>query len=176
MTSGSRPWSGFSADPRDPEAAFIRATDADRDHALVVVQEAYADGRLTRAEFDARSADVLGLRTLGEVVPLLGDLVVSTPLARRSSGAASSIQAEAARVYQRELHDARNGWIFVTTLCVVIWGATSIAGGGVYFFWPIFPCIGVGIGFFSILLNRESRTEAIEDKIAEKRRRRRELG
>lgn len=175
MSSGSRVWSGFSADPREPGNAAIRASDADRDHALDVVREAYADGRLTREEFDARSADVLGVRTLGEVIPVLRDLVVSPPMAPRVSSAAGSIHAQAVREYQRDLRDARHGWIFVSALCVGIWGATSIGGGGPYFFWPIFPSLGVGLGFFMMRLNRESRIEALEDKIAAKRRRRREL-
>lgn len=171
--SGSQGWAGFSADPREPDTASIRATDADRDHALDLVREAYADGRLNREEFDARSADVLEVRTLGEVIPLLRDLVVSPPLANGAGSVAVSIHTQAVREYQGDLRDARNGWIFVSTLCVGIWVATSIASGGPYFFWPIFPSLGVGLGFVLMRFNREARIEALEEKIAAKRRRRR---
>ncbi|MFI5425992.1 DUF1707 domain-containing protein [Aeromicrobium sp. UC242_57] len=176
MASGAEIWSGFSADPREPDAALLRATDADRDHAVTVLRDAYADGRLTRDEFEARSAEVLGTRLVGGLAALLTDLVVATPApVVRQAANRSSLQVQAVTQYQRDLRDARNGWIFVSGLCVAIWGATSIASGGLLFFWPIFPSLGVGIGYFSMQLNRESRIEAIEDKIAAKRRRRRGL-
>lgn len=70
----------------------------------------------------------------------------------------------------------RNGWIFVSGLCMAIWTATSAASSEMLFFWPIFPSIGVGIGYASMVLKREERVEAIEDKLAAKRRRRRALG
>lgn len=177
MDSGSRVWSKFSADPREPGSAVLRASDADRDHAVAVLRDAYADGRLTRSEFDTRSAASLASRTLGELAPHLVDLVVGTPApAVRQAANRSSLRVQAAAKYERDLRDARNGWIFVSGLCVAIWGATSMASSEVLFFWPIFPSIGVGAGYFSILLKREERIEAIEDKLAAKRRRRRELG
>lgn len=176
MASGAEIWSRFSADPREPTSAVLRATDADRDHAITVLRDAYADGRLTRDEFEARSADALGTRLLGELGASLIDLVVATPVPVVRQGVdRSSLQAQAVAKYRRDLRDARNGWIFVSGLCTAIWGATSAGSGELLFFWPVFPSLGVGIGYFSMWLNRESRIESIEHKIAAKRRRRREL-
>ena len=166
-------WGAFSADPRDPAVAALRASDADRDHAADVVRDAFVDGRLAHDEFDVRRDEVLQARTLGDLLPLMRDLVPTTdsPAAsveRRPTGA-SALARDAQRQYERDLRDARNGWVFVTTVCVAIWGASSIAADGPYFFWPVFPFIGVGIGYLSPRLNREKRVEEIEEKLVRKR-------
>ena len=75
---GADLWGSFSADPRDPSVAQLRASDADRDRAVDVVRDAFVDGRLTRAEFDDRRDAVLQARTLGDVLPLMRDLVPTT--------------------------------------------------------------------------------------------------
>ena len=168
-------WGAFSADPRDPAVAALRASDADRDHAADVVRDAFVDGRLTREEFDVRRDAVLQARTIGDVLPLMRDLVPTTDSAskrveRRPSGT-TDLARDAEQKYRRDLRDARNGWIFVTTVCVAIWGATSIAGGP-YFFWPVFPSLGVGIGYFSMRLHHDRHVEEIEEKLVRRRRRR----
>ncbi|MCW2769111.1 MAG: hypothetical protein JWR27_544 [Aeromicrobium sp.] len=165
-------WKSFSADPRATGSAELRATDADRDHAADVLREAYADGRLTRVEYDERSGAALGARTVGDFLPLLHDLAPAVPA---SNQLAADLRAKAVVKYQRDLRDARNGWIFVSTVCLAIWAATSVGSGGPYFFWPVFPFIGVGIGYFSTRMHAEDRIERIEQKLAETRRIRREI-
>ena len=170
---GADVWGAFSADPRDPSVADLRASDADRDHASDVVRDAFVDGRLTRDEFDVRRDAVLQARTVGDVLPLMRDLVPTAGASaarveRRASGT-TDLTRDAQQQYGRDLRDARNGWIFVTTLCVAIWGATSVAGGAAYFFWPVFPCLGVGIGYLAQRLNREKRVEEIEERLVAKR-------
>ena len=73
-------WASFQHDPRDPAVAPLRASDADRDVVHGVLAEAFADGRLDREEYDERSAAVLAARTLGELPPLVSDLVPDRPL------------------------------------------------------------------------------------------------
>jgi hypothetical protein len=171
--AGADVWGSFSADPRDPSVVDLRASDADRDHAVDVVRDAFVDGRLTRDEFDVRRDAVLQARTIGDVMPLLRDLVPATGptsarVERRPSGS-TDLAVEAEQQYRRDLRDARNGWIFVTALCVGIWGATSLAGGA-YFFWPVFPSLGVGIGYVSMRRHRDREVERIEEKLVRKRR------
>lgn len=174
--TGADVWAKFSADPREPTSAALRATDADRDHAVEILRDAFVDGRLTRPEFDTRSADVLATRTLGEIAGQLSDLVAPsvTPALRRSA-AVSSVHAEAVAKYERELRDSRNGWIMVSGICLAIWAVTSAASGSLIFFWPVFPCLGVGIGYFMTRMQREERIEGHEKKLAKQRRRRDEL-
>jgi hypothetical protein len=170
MASGAEVWSRFSADPRQPGAALLKATDADRDVAVDALREAFADGRLTRAEYDDRSGTALAARTIGAFLPLLVDLLpAGEPPAVPAS---ADLRAEAVRRYERDRRDARNGWVLVSGICLAVWGATSLASGGLLFFWPVFPMLGVGIGAASVRLQAESRIEAHEEKIAETRRRR----
>lgn len=168
-------WSRFSADPRDPASASLRATDADRDHALEVLRDSYGDGRLTRPELEVRSADVLATRTLGEIGAHLSDLVAGSTAPAPRPSAAVSLHAEAERAYERDLRDARNGWILVSGICMAVWAVTSVVSGGLLFFWPVFPVLGVGIGYFATVLQRETRVEAHEQELARRRRHRREL-
>ena len=58
--------------------------------------EAFADGRLDREEYDERSAATLEARTLGELPPLMSDLVPDRPLlpARVPLTAASSSELQ----------------------------------------------------------------------------------
>ncbi|MGJ9423239.1 DUF1707 SHOCT-like domain-containing protein [Aeromicrobium sp. CF3.5] len=172
MSAGAA-WERFSADPRAVATTAMRASDADRDLALEVLREAFADGRLSRDEYDERTDAALAIRVLGDVVPVLGDLVpVGRAPQRRPR---DDLHDQAVSTYRRDLRDARTGWIFVSATTVAVWGATSIAGGGPYFFWPIFPMIGVGIGWFSMRMNAESRIEDHEEKLVQKAQERKRL-
>src|SRR6185295_13720980 len=73
-------WASFQHDPRDPAVAPLRASDADRNVVHGVLTEAFADGRLDREEYDERTAAALRARTLGQLPPLVVDLVPDRPL------------------------------------------------------------------------------------------------
>jgi hypothetical protein len=64
-------WESFRLDPRQPGHASMRASDADREIVRAMLADAYADGRLTREEYDDRLNTLYGSRTLGEVAYLL---------------------------------------------------------------------------------------------------------
>ncbi|MBC9225414.1 DUF1707 domain-containing protein [Aeromicrobium sp. 636] len=160
-------WDGFSADPRRTEVAGVRASDGDRETAVEALREAYADGRLDRTEFDRRSQAALSATLLGEFAPLLQDLEAPAP-------AALSVRDEAVRRYRRETRDARNAVLTVGTMTTGIWGATSVFNGDVYFFWPIFPILGVGVGWLMQVVNRGQRIEHHERRIARRLGRRRD--
>ncbi|HUJ07479.1 MAG TPA: DUF1707 and DUF4190 domain-containing protein [Streptosporangiaceae bacterium] len=57
----------------------MRATDADRDSVHEVLQAAYADGRLTWEEFDARSTALMQAKTYDELTALTADLYRPAP-------------------------------------------------------------------------------------------------
>ena len=50
------------------------AASADRDRTLDVLKAAYTEGRLTKEEFDARSARVLAARTYADLAAIVADL------------------------------------------------------------------------------------------------------
>ena len=127
-------WSSFTHDPRDPRSPPLRASDADRDVVHQVLTEAYADGRLDREEYDERSAAALPARTLGELPPLVADLVAATgrapargaagrgDLAATSSGAPRSTGATSAA-------SAFFGFLGAGLVTWAIWFATIGVGG-----------------------------------------------
>jgi hypothetical protein len=57
----------------------MRATDADRDGVHTLLQAAYADGRLTWDEFDARSTTLMKAKTYDELGALTADLRQPVP-------------------------------------------------------------------------------------------------
>lgn len=59
--------------PRYAQPGMLCAQ-ADRDRVMDVLKSAYTEGRLTKAEFDERSARVLAARTYGDLSGLIGDL------------------------------------------------------------------------------------------------------
>jgi len=62
-------------DPQDFNAnSRLRASDADRDSAAAVVNNALAEGRLTPEEHSVRLDAIFGAKTHAELVPLLDDL------------------------------------------------------------------------------------------------------
>jgi Domain of unknown function (DUF1707)/Domain of unknown function (DUF4190) len=54
--------------------AGARAANADRDRALDVLKAGFAEGRLTKGEYDNRAGRVLAARTYGELGSLIADL------------------------------------------------------------------------------------------------------
>lgn len=52
----------------------MRSSDRDRDSAQAILQSAYADGRLSREEFDDRSGRVMASQTYAELQSLTADL------------------------------------------------------------------------------------------------------
>jgi Domain of unknown function (DUF1707) len=79
----------------------IRASDADREHAVGMLRDGYATGRLTLAEFDERTTAALTSRTWGELRRLTGDLpapgqrVLPPPAPRQALGGTERLPAAA---------------------------------------------------------------------------------
>ena len=141
-------WSSFSHDPRHSENASLRASDADRDVVHQVLTEAYADGRLDREEFDARSSAVGTARTLGDLPALLEGLVASTtgsllPLGGPGEGLLTPVQIEERAVakWHEERRSAVLAFVFASVITWTIWVAVMPGR----FPWPLFVMLGTGI-------------------------------
>ena len=172
-------WDEFEFDPRSPQHATLRASDADRDVVHRVLGEAYADGRINREEFDQRSEAVLGARTLAELPVLMSDLVPVAGLPARRSGPVAdpaALQARAVAAYRADLREAAWGFVSASIICWVIWGVTS-AGG---FPWPVFVMLGTGLHLLRLLVMRgdqvQDQRKRLERKALEKQRRSLESG
>jgi hypothetical protein len=154
MTPAAEVWASFSHDPRLGANAALRATDGDRDVVHQVLADAYADGRLDREEFDIRTTQTAAARTLGELPPLLADLVAPTPVPSGGVPPASAavLRQRAVAKYRADRRDAFLGFLAPSFICMVIW----FAFGASQFFWPGFVIAGTGINVLSMLIRREN--------------------
>jgi len=148
------PWASFQHDPRDPAIAPLRASDADRDVIHRVLADAFADGRIDREEYEERSGSVLSARTLGELPPLVRDLVPDRPLlpARMPLAAASSseLQRRAEDHWREERRNALFGFLGPTVICWTIW-AVVMPGD---FPWPAFVMAATFLNVLRVVAGR----------------------
>ena len=171
-------WSAFERDPREPTSAGLRAADNDRDVVRQLLTEAFADGRLDREEFDERSDQVTHARTLGELPPLVRDLVPLTPVTPRPAGlmGPEELQAEAVERWRSNRREAAFGLLFVSAITWTIWLFTTGPGN---FPWPAIVTIVAAINLFKVQVTREQQVadnvRYLEKKQAKERRRRGEL-
>jgi hypothetical protein len=192
MTSGpwrpsqpSVPWHLFTQDPRTPAAAPLRASDRDRAVVTDVLAEAYADGRLTREEYDERAAATMGAKTLGDLPPLLADLAPTGGAAMSQDELVlrdpQSLRAQAVARFESRRREALWGFLLPTLICWTIWIATSFGPHGFepYFPWPIFVTLGTGGNAARMLFNKEGmiaeQQRQLERKLEKRVRRQRAL-
>jgi hypothetical protein len=138
-------WQGFTVDPRQPANHSLRAADADRDYATRLVEQARLDGRLTVGEADERAARASGSRTLGELLPLVGDLM-AVPAA---AGFAHHDRG------RRFVRGGAMGWVGLALLFNAIWIMTSLSAGRPAYYWPMWPLFFMGLPLvMSLFANR----------------------
>ena len=146
-------WESFRLDPRQPGHASMRASDADREIVRAVLADAYADGRLTRQEYDDRLSALYGSRTLGEVPSLVSDLVPPDgPPAAPAPLRPADLRTRGARKWRRDVEESFAAFLFPSVICAVIW--IVVAGRG--FFWPVFPMLFLGLNLVKTVVQRES--------------------
>lgn len=114
-----------------------RCGDLDREHAVDVARHACRDGLLTLEEYSARLDAIWSARTHGDLRAALTDL----PVAPTPTTAGN--------------RSAWRPYVFVVTLLIIIWAATTPFG----YFWPIWPALGWGI---PLLLHRPRRTHRVD--------------
>jgi type III secretory pathway component EscV len=146
-------WERFRLDPRQPANAAMRASDADRELVRAQLAEAYADGRITREEYDERLTATLGAVTLGDLPPIVADLVPSqsaaTPAAVAVPSGPGDIARRAQDAWRRKVRDDVGSLVFIS---VLLWSIWFFAGHG--FPWPVFPMVAVGVNALNTLLSR----------------------
>ena len=145
-------WESFRLDPRQPKNAPMRASDADRDVVRAVLADAYADGRLTREEYDDRLGTLYASRTLGELPAFVADLVSADSPPPGAPLPSVDLRERGARKWRKDVEESLAAFLVPSIICTAIWVAFS-AGA---FFWPIFPILFMGINLIKTVVQRES--------------------
>ena len=138
-------WQGFTVDPRPPANQALRAADSDRDYATRLVEQARLDGRLTVEEAEERVARASASRSLGALLPLVGDLmaVATGPSAARGHRG------------HRFTRGGAMGWVGLALLFNAIWVMTSLSAGRPLYYWPMWPLFFMGLPLvMSLFVNR----------------------
>lgn len=165
VVPGIEVWTQFDHDPRVPANAAMRASDRDRAVIETVLADAFAEGRITRPEYDERTDAAMASRTLGDLMPLVVDLpVVRAPR--------SNIPDEAQREYVRARRQAVWGFLSASLITWVIWVATGFGGDGfnAQFPWPLFVMLGTGLNAGRVIWQKDEIIEE-ETRRLEKRER-----
>lgn len=163
-------WQRFGHDPRVPAHQHLRASDSDRDVVGGVLADGYADGRLDRDELDDRQDRLRASRTLGDLPPLVADLVTDTdaPPAVPSAAAPGRFRDQAEAQYRQRLVGAMTSFLVPTLICWVVW-LWSTPGG---FPWPLFVTLGTVLGPLNLVVSgKDQLVGRIERQLREKAQR-----
>ncbi|MUL81821.1 MULTISPECIES: DUF1707 domain-containing protein [unclassified Mycolicibacterium] len=120
-----------------------RAGDRERERTANDLGQALTQGYLTMPEYEDRLQSTFQAHTAGELRRLVADLPVSR--LRRQDPRRRAAQQRAARLSVR-IHLA--AYLAGALLMLGIWLAVGLGGGG-WYFWPVWPIMGWGIGVAS---------------------------
>ena len=123
-----------------PTAPAVRAGDREREKTARRLGQALAQGYLAMDEYEARIAVAFGASTTAE----LRDLVADLPLAqlRRNDPRSREARRAAAR---RSVQFHLAGYLAMVVVVLAVWLAVGLTAGA-WYFWPIWPILGAGIG------------------------------
>lgn len=161
-------WSAFTHDPRDPAHAHLRASDADRATAGHLLAEAYAEGRLDLAEHDQRADHAASARLLGDLVPLLEDLVprLTAPKGRGLVRATpAELRTRAEQEWASDRRGAVLGFLAPTLICWAVY-ATLVWGESPSEWQLPWPLIVTVVTFLNVIRVHVSREDIVASELA----------
>ncbi|QZT60561.1 DUF1707 domain-containing protein [Mycolicibacterium austroafricanum] len=118
----------------------VRAGDRDRDITAGLLGQALAQGYLAMAEYESRLQMVYDAYTMPDLGRLTSDLPVAE--LRRNDPQRRAARVAAARRGVR-VHLA--GYLAMVVIVLTVWLAVGL-GAGSWYFWPVWPILGAGIG------------------------------
>jgi hypothetical protein len=121
-------------------APVVRAGDHDREKTAHQLGQALSQGYLAMDEYETRLQAVFAAHTNAELRQLVGDL----PLAqlRRNDPQRQAARRKAAR---RGVQIHLGGYLAMVVIVLTVWLAVGLTAGA-WYFWPIWPILGAGIG------------------------------
>lgn len=140
MSTSDAVWRCLAQDPGLPGHAGLRASDADREVVRAIVNEAYAAGRLSRAEHDERVTGVLTAVLLADLEAAVADLV---PAAGRAVTEPLLPAAKPAPEPAPGPVQGPTDWLSALAevlvpglICTGIWWMSGLPDDDRGFFWP----------------------------------------
>jgi fatty acid desaturase len=126
-----------------PTAPAVRAGDRERDRTANQLGRALAQGYLAMDEYETRLQAVFAAHTTAELRQLLADLPLDR--LRRNVPRRRDALRKAARRSVR-IHLA--GYAAMVVIVLSVWLTVGLTEGA-WYFWPIWPILGAGIGLVS---------------------------
>jgi len=126
-----------------PVATSVRAGDRDRERTASQLGQALSQGYLAMDEYENRLQATFAAHTTAELRQLVADL----PLAqlRRTDPRRQAARRRAARLGVR-IH--LGAYLAMIVIVHTVWLAVGLTAGS-WYFWPIWPILGAGIGLAS---------------------------
>ncbi|MFY9919879.1 MAG: DUF1707 domain-containing protein [Mycobacterium sp.] len=123
-----------------PATPSTRAGDRERERTANQLGSALAQGYLEMGEYEIRLQAAFAAHTTAELRHLLADLPLAQ-LRRNDPRRREARRAAARRGFQ--LHLA--GYLAMVVIVLTVWLAVGLTAGA-WYFWPIWPILGAGIG------------------------------
>jgi len=126
-----------------PTATSVRAGDHDRERTANQLGQALSQGYLAMDEYETRLQATFAAHTTAELRQLLTDLPLTQ--LRRSDPQRQAARRRAARLGVRIHLGAYSAMVVIV---LTVWLAVGLTAGG-WYFWPVWPILGAGIGLAS---------------------------
>jgi hypothetical protein len=123
-----------------PSPASTRVGDRERERTGTQLGTALALGYLDMAEYETRLQAAFAAHTTAELRDLIADLPLSQ-LWRNDPRRREARRAAARRGLQVHLA----GYLAMVVIVLTVWLAVGLTAGA-WYFWPVWPILGAGIG------------------------------
>lgn len=133
----------MALDIRDPATSALRAGDRDREATAALLGQAFAQGYLHMAEYEHRVKAVFDAYSTPDLRQLTADLPLAE-LRRTDPRRLAARRAAARRGVQ--IHFA--AYLAMVVIVLTVWLVVGLTAGA-WYFWPVWPILGAGIGVVS---------------------------
>ncbi|WP_422742451.1 DUF1707 domain-containing protein [Mycobacterium sp. WMMD1722] len=118
----------------------VRAGDDDRQDTASLLGLALTQGYLDMTDYEQRLTDAFAAQTTGALRALTADLPVAT--LRRNDPRRRAARQQAAR---RSVGWHLAGYLSMVVVVLTVWLVVGLTAGE-WYFWPVWPILGAGIG------------------------------
>jgi hypothetical protein len=123
-----------------PSAPAVRAGDRERERTASQLGQALAQGYLALDEYDTRLQAAFAAHTTADLRALVADLPLDH--IRRNDPRRQAARQRAAR---RGVQIHLAGYLAMVLIVLTVWLVVGLTAGA-WYFWPIWPILGAGIG------------------------------